>query len=105
MKYHASDTWHDTTPSHIILTLGQQFPRADTLQIELTGQVMAVKVSKKKPNYILWILETVSRIRVGIDERNSFPLIVQSLWYVAFSRRTVIEFTNKGDKGPSTIPL
>ena len=23
MKYHAPDTWHDTTPSHIILTLGQ----------------------------------------------------------------------------------
>ena len=27
------------------------------------------------------------------------------LWYVGFSRRTVIEFTNKGDKDPSTIPL
>ena len=23
LKYHAPDTWHDTTPSHIILTLGQ----------------------------------------------------------------------------------
>ena len=22
-KYHAADTWHDTTPSHIILTLGR----------------------------------------------------------------------------------
>ena len=23
LKYHAPDTWHDTTPSHIILTLGR----------------------------------------------------------------------------------
>ena len=23
LEYHASDTWHDTTPSHIILKLGQ----------------------------------------------------------------------------------
>ena len=23
LKYHVPDTWHDTTPSHIILTLGQ----------------------------------------------------------------------------------
>ena len=23
LKYHAQDTWHDTTPSHIILTLGR----------------------------------------------------------------------------------
>ena len=22
LKYHVPDTWHDTTPSHIILTLG-----------------------------------------------------------------------------------
>ena len=23
LQYHAPDTWHDTTPSHIILTLGR----------------------------------------------------------------------------------
>ena len=23
LKYHVPDTWHDTTPSHIILTLGR----------------------------------------------------------------------------------
>ena len=23
LKYHAPDTWHDTTPSHIILTLAR----------------------------------------------------------------------------------
>ena len=67
LKYHAPDTWHDTTPSHIILTLGWPvlallcksecqaslwyaaardrtrdlpFPEADTLPTELPGPIL-----------------------------------------------------------------
>ena len=34
LKYHAQDTWHDTTPNHIILTLGWPvlvLPRTSTI--------------------------------------------------------------------------
>ena len=39
LKYHAPDTWHDTTPSHIIQTLGQPvlaLPRKSECQARIS---------------------------------------------------------------------
>ena len=46
LKYHALDTWHDTTPSHIILTLPRtrdlKFTGVDTLPTDYRGSTSLV---------------------------------------------------------------
>ena len=62
LKYHAPDTWHDTTPSHIILTLGRPvltLPRKSWVPSE---------------EQLVPFLTTFGMSRPGIEPRTSHSL-------------------------------
>ena len=89
LKYHAPDTWHDTTPSHIILTLGRPvlaLPRKSERQVVHAVQ-LHVRIESWRWKTIrifngceVWIENSITRITVQHHKTCPCDGIFNSHW-------------------------